>query len=766
MQISHVTNALDSVQAEQIIITGQVQGVGFRPFVYRLAHRFQLTGSVHNEAGQVVIHAQGSKENIQLFKHALLAEIPAIAKPKIHSAEVASVKALSEFSILASESNHKADIHTPPDYFTCPDCLREMRDPNNRRYAYPFINCTQCGPRYTLIKALPYDRKNTTMAEFTLCPQCRQEYQNPLDRRFHAEPIACPNCGPQLQFYSPKIGLIGDTPLALKQCISSLREGAIVAVKGIGGYHLMCDAHNDESVRRLRQQKPRPHKPLAVMFPQTGVDPLAAIRIVADVTPQAEQLLLSPARPIVLIKLKQSAAISAYIAPNLNEIGVMLPYSPLHTLLLDAFQGPLVATSANISGEPVMTNNLQVEQRLQHVADVFLHHNRPIERPADDTVYRVIAEAPRPMRLGRGTCPLELQLPIHLEQPLLAAGGHMKNSIALAWSNRVVISPHIGDLGTPRSLEVFTQVVGDLQKLYQVHAKLIVCDAHPGYASSRWAKQQGLAVHEVFHHHAHASAVAGEFAQEEQWLVFAWDGVGLGEDGSLWGGETFYGKPGQWQRVASQRLFYLPGGEKAGREPWRSALALCWETDQSVNKPLFPKNTEVLYKAWQRRMNSPQTSAVGRLFDAAAALSGVCTHTSFEGQAPMQLEATAAHSNAREYIALPLQQDHHGLWRSDWSPLVPMLLDENQPVADRAVCFHYSMAESIVQQCELFRGQYGDLAVGLSGGVFQNRLLTERVMQRLAEEQFRVYLPQLLPCNDGGLCFGQIIEAAHGTWNS
>ena len=767
--------ALKDIQAEQIVVTGQVQGVGFRPFVYRLAHRFHIAGSVHNEAGQVIIHAQGKEENIRLFKQALLAEAPAISKPTIQStgvlpakalpAKALPAKALSEFRILASETSHKAEIHTPPDYFTCPDCLQEMRDPNNRRYAYPFTNCTQCGPRYTLIKALPYDRKNTTMAEFTLCPDCRQEYQNPLDRRFHAEPIACPTCGPQLNYYSPTIGLISDTQIALEQCIHSLRQGAIVAVKGIGGYHLMCDASNDNSVRRLRQQKPRPDKPLAVMFPQANDDPLSILRRVADVPAQAAQLLLSPARPVVLVNIKQHAALSEYVAPNLNEIGVMLPYSPLHALLLDKFQGPLIATSGNISGEPVMTNNVQVEQRLHHVADGFLHHNRPIERPADDTVYRLIANAPRSLRLGRGIAPLERQLPIRLEQPLLAVGGHMKNSIALAWEDRVVVSPHIGNLSSPRSAEVFAQVISDVQKLYQVSAKRIVCDAHPGYASTRWAKQQGLSVHEVFHHHAHASAVAGEFGHEKQWLVFAWDGAGLGEDNTLWGGETFYGDPGHWQRVASQRPFYLPGGEKASREPWRSALALYWEIGQQCDQQPWPTNTDILFKAWQRRLNSPQTTAVGRLFDAAAALSGACIQASFEGQGPMQLEALAAGSNVMDHIELPLQQDSSGLWRSDWSPLLPMLLDENTSAADRAANFHYSMAESIVQQSRLFMERYGDFAVGLSGGVFQNRLLTDRVVLRLKEEKIRVYLPQALPCNDGGLCYGQIIETAHGLWN-
>ena len=765
MQAIDKESVAKELQAEQVVVTGQVQGVGFRPFVYRLAQRFQLKGSVHNEAGQVVIRVQGAPEDIKRFKQNLLVKAPEIAKPTIHSVNAMPIKALAKFRILESESNQQADVHTPTDYYTCPQCLQEMRDPNNRRYGYPFINCTQCGPRYTLIKALPYDRKNTTMADFTLCPQCREEYLNPLDRRFHAEPIACPSCGPQLQYYSLANGLVSDTQLALRQCVESLRRGDIVAVKGIGGYHLMCDARNDECVLRLRQLKPRPDKPLAVMFAQAENDPMADVRCEVEMPEYCAQLLLSPQRPIVLLrqnqKQKQTTSLSKYIAPNLQEIGVMLPYSPLHTLLLDKFQGPLVATSANISGEPVMTNNLEVEQRLKHVAGAYLHHNRPIERPADDTVYRVIDSLPRPLRLGRGIAPLELQLPFQLEQPMLAVGGHMKNSIALSWDNRIVISPHVGDLATPRSMEIFTQSIHDLQKLYQVNVKHIVCDAHAGYASTRWAHQQEQDVIDVHHHHAHASAVAGEYSHEKQWLMFAWDGVGLGEDGTLWGGETFYGSPAHWQRVASQRPFYLPGGEKASREPWRSGLALCWEAGLQADHHDFPEYTDILHKAWQRHFNSPQTSAVGRLFDAAAALSGVCIQASYEGQGPMQLEAAAELSDSEEYIELPLVQDSDGIVRSDWSPLLPLLMNSTQPAADRAASFHHSMAESIVRQCKLFADQYGDFSVGLSGGVFQNRILTERVIQRLKQEQFRVYLPFALPCNDGGLSYGQIIESAY-----
>lgn len=757
--LSTPTNSHTAQLAERIILSGQVQGVGFRPFVYRLAQQHGVVGFVRNEMGQVIIHLQGSAQAITKFKHALFAQAPPLAKPVLQQSTATTVLALTAFTIETSAATSAAQIHLPPDYYLCPDCECELFDPTNRRYRYPFINCTQCGPRYSLIKRLPYDRANTGMAEFSLCPACRREYEDPADRRFHAEPIACPECGPQLQYFAVDAGLITETQRALAHCVAALQQGKIVAVKGIGGYHLLCDARNDAVILRLRQCKPRPHKPLAVMFPWRGADGLAAIRDMTDIDPISAAQLRDPQRPIVLVAKGKTYTLSAHIAPDLHELGVLLPYSPLHSLLLHDFQHPLVATSANISGEPVLTNNQQVEQRLAQVADAFLHHTRPIERPADDSVYRVIAGKARPLRSGRGVAPLEMSLPLPVAMPTLAVGGHMKNTIALAWQDRIVISPHIGDLDAPRSLEVFQQVAADLQQLYRVKAQRIVCDAHPAYASSRWARQDGRGVSEVLHHHAHASAIAGEHPQESRWLMFAWDGTGYGEDATIWGGETFYGQPGVWQRVASLRPFYLPGGDKAGREPWRAALALCWETQQPWQAPVA--NSDLLFKAWQQRLNSPQCSSMGRLFDAAAAITGVCTQASFEGQAPMILEALAAQVTADDSIHLPLTQDQYGVWRSDWAPLLAWLLARQRSPGERAAIFHRSLAEHILQQCQQFANEHGEFAVGLGGGVFQNRLLSETTVSLLTGAGFRVYLAEQVPCNDGGLCFGQIIEQAN-----
>ena len=732
--------------AQRITLSGRVQGVGFRPFVYRLAQAHGLTGWVRNVNGAVEIHAEGEAAQLERFSTALIAEAPPLSAPGPLARSACLPEGVEDFAIVDSASGRAADIHLPADGFVCADCLAELHDPANRRYRYPFINCTQCGPRYTLITALPYDRPNTAMREFALCPDCRAEYTNPRDRRFHAEPIACPMCGPHLQFVAGT-QKVEDDAAALAATVAALRAGKIVAVKGVGGYHLMADAANDAAIAALRARKPRPAKPLAVMFRD-----LDALRTAVHTTPEFEALLASPERPIVLLPKRAGAALAENIAPELNEIGCLLPYSPLHALLLADFGGPLVATSGNLSGEPVLTEAIEAQTRLARVADACLHHDRPIMRPADDPVYRVVAGRPRPIRLGRGSAPLELDLPAPLAEPVLALGSHMKNTLCLAWGMRAVVSPHIGELDGARSLDTLAQVAADLQRLYQITATRLIVDRHPGYGYRRYARDTKLPLSEVWHHHAHASALAWEFPHEQAWIVFAWDGVGLGEDGTLWGGEAFTGAPGHWRRAASFRPFRLPGGDKAGREPWRAAAALLWETGAAA--PFAPAP---LQQAWSARLNSPATSAVGRLFDAAAALAGSCTHASFEGEGPMKLEALAAGVEGAA-VALPLARDEHGIWRSDWAPLLPLLTDAGRSAAERAASFHASLAKALVEQAQQLREDTGIASVGLTGGVFQNRLLAEIAVARLGAAGFTVHLPSRLPANDAGLSFGQVIE--------
>ena len=749
------------MSSRKIIVTGHVQGVGFRPFVYRLASRFRLKGSVQNQSGEVVITCHGDAGAIDGFSRALIAEAPPLSDPHIKNISDADAAKTDSFSIIPSDQSATPDIHIPPDFFTCDDCLQEMNNPQQRRFQYPFTNCTQCGPRYTLINRLPYDRPNTSMAGFKLCDDCRKEYETPDDRRFHAQPLACDKCGPQLTFVSFDKRIAGNSD-SLEATIEALRQGQVVGIKGVGGYHLVCDAHSEDAIRTLRQRKLRPDKPFAVMFPAKGKDNLDTVRQYTELTGREAELVNSPQRPIVLVNIKPydsmgqpgHPGVPQSVAPGLNQLGVFLPYSPLHHLLLNAWQGPLIATSGNISGEPVITDNQQAENKLATVCDAFLQHDRPIVRPADDSVQRVVNGQVMTMRSGRGIAPLELELPEKIAEPVLALGGHLKATVALAWNDRIVISPHISDLDTRRGLEIFEQVISDLQNLYQIKACKIVCDAHPGYQSSRWAQQQALPVQKIWHHHAHASVVAGQYPEVNNWLMFCWDGVGLGQDNTLWGGETFYGQPGHWQHLAGFRPFYLPGADKAGREPWRSAAALLWETGSQYHPAI--EHGELAYKAWQKKINCPQSSAAGRLFDAAASLVLNINNVSYEGQGPMQLEAVA--SNCDDFIPLPLLEEPQQPDRVDWSTMLPYLMDQSKSVEERSAMFHISMAQTVIDQALHYSSEYAFDGIGLSGGVFQNKKLVETIIRLAQPHKLDIYLPETIPVNDGGLSYGQIIE--------
>ena len=748
---------VDAVVARRIHLTGHVQGVGFRPFVFRLARKHGIRGHVQNQLGEVEVVAIGVADAVACFVRELVDSAPPLSSPSIASIETIDPGETGDFAIIDSLADSDAQVFVPPDYFMCDDCRRELEDPNDRRHAYPFINCTQCGPRYTLIEALPYDRPNTSMSGFPLCPDCEAEYRDPADRRFHAEPVACSRCGPHLSFEDEDGRPAGDRETALARSVDVIRAGKIVAVKGIGGYHLVCDARDEQAVARLRRRKRRPDKPLAVMFPVCGEDGLEAIRDHVRLRADEAALIAGPMRPIVLAEKRPGGALAGNIAPGLDEIGVFLPYSPLHQLLLDGVGGPVVATSGNISGEPVLTGNAEARSRLAGIADAFLQHNRPIVRPADDPVYRHIRGRPRPFRIGRGCAPRELQLPRAQSTPTLAVGGHMKGTVALSWDRRVVVSPHIGEMDSPRSLDVFEQVARDLQALYGVQARRVVCDAHPGYTTNRWAERRsGLPVETVWHHAAHASACVAETDLPGSWLVFAWDGVGLGPDGSLWGGEALYGEPGSWQRFSSLRTFRLPGGDKAGREPWRSAAALHWECglDWAANA-----DSEGLAKAaWDADLNCPVTSAAGRLFDAAAAVICNIGSASFEAQGPMQLEALCRQTAPP--VELELVEGDDGVLRADWQPLLGVISDHGIEPARRAEIFHASLAASVARQAAVARERFGVERVGLCGGVFQNRCLAEQTMAMLEDARFDVHMPRLLPCNDAALSYGQAAELA------
>jgi hydrogenase maturation protein HypF len=751
-----------AIAAHRWRIGGRVQGVGFRPFIYRLAHRLGLTGWVRNDGGEVLIHSQGAAADLRVFGRALFLLAPPAAAPKMLESGMTPLEACETFRIDPSDRGKAGAAHIASDLSMCADCRREMLDPTARRHRYPFINCTQCGPRYTIIRASPYDRPNTTLAHFPLCADCAAEYADPLDRRFHAQPLACPVCGPRLRWHQGAAD-VDDNEAALAAAVAALREGLIIAVRGVGGYHLFCDAANETTVRRLRDRKGRPAKPLAMMAPWSGADGLDFARRLAVLSAADARALCAAERPIVIARRRDPAtdaalapAVARGIAPGLRDLALMLPYSPLHHLLLGDFGGALVATSGNLGGEPVLIEPQAAETRLQAIADGFLHHDRPIARPAEDPVLRINGGCMRPVRLGRGTAPVELELPRACDVPTLAVGAYLKTTVALAWGHRAVVSPHIGDLSTPRGREVFAEVAGDLQTLYGVPARRVVHDAHPDFPNSRWARDCGLPARAVWHHHAHAAAVAAEHPGTKPLLCFTWDGAGLGPDGTLWGGEALLGRPGAWRRVGSFRPFRLSGGDRAAREPWRSALGLCWQTGRE-----WPPGDECggvrLRQAFDADLNTHLTTAVGRLFDATAALLGICMRSSYEAEAPMLLESLCEHD--AEPVRLPLERDREGVWRSDWAPLVPAMLDQSRAPCRRAEQMHASLAGALCDQALAIRQSAGVERIGLGGGVFQNRVLTGLVQKRLATAGFEVLLPQRLPVNDAAISYGQLIEA-------
>ena len=774
-QLNAKNNKPEHIAARQLELSGKVQGVGFRPFIYQLAVKQKLNGWVRNCLGTVEIHIQGEASAVNRFVDEILLQKPSLAQPEvIADCSVDVIKNCAHFEILPSQQHTQANISVPTDLFMCDQCRVEMNDPDNRRHNYPFINCTQCGPRYSLIQRLPYDRTSTSMNAFSLCHECLTEYKDPNDRRFHAEPVACAECGPFVYFqestadYSlPNIqknsvnskALINET--AIRATLDALLKGKIIALKGIGGYHLVCDAGNNAAVQLLRQRKKRPHKPLALMFPEVAGNPFALAENYVVLNQQQKSFLMGAERPVLLVDKLQDEKLSGLISPGLNEMGIMLPYSPLHHLLLNGIFRPLVFTSANISGEPVFTDETEVVKKLRHIADAFLHHNRKIVRPVDDSVYKFIAAKPRPIRIGRGVTPLELNLPFELSSPVIAVGAQMKNTITLAWKNRAVVSAHIGEMQSVRSMQVFKQTITDLQALYGVRAQHIICDSHPGYSTSRWANEQALPVSRVLHHHAHASAAYYECATRQKVICFSWDGVGFAGEGIFAGGETFLGKPGAWKKVASMRPFNLPGGEKNAREPWRSAVSLCWQS--GIEYRNAAQVDPLIKLAWQKKINTNQFTSVGRLFDAAAALSGLREKTSYEGQAAMELEAqcesTLVCESHRGFIKLA-QKMNQGIIETDWQALVEVMQNEHLTMTCRAQLFHNALASSILEQAKWIRAAHNIDQVCFSGGVFQNKLLTEQAMALLTEEGFRVHYPEQLPLNDAGISFGQVMEFA------
>ena len=780
-------------QRVQVNVEGTVQGVGFRPFIYRLASELGLTGWVKNTRNGVVIEVEGDVPVVETFLQRMCTDVPPSASVETMSTSIVPVCDGAGFSIEQNAQSGQRALVIPPDLATCADCRGELADSNDRRFRYPFLSCTQCGPRYSLLTAIPYERSNTTMAGFELCSACRTEYEREADRRFHAEPIACSTCGPRLCLWDEQGQETAGGEEALRQAEVMLRKGYIVAVKGMGGFQLWIDAKSEEGVRRLRDRKRRTEKPFAVLFP--SVD---AARDYCLVSADEEALLRSPQAPIVLVRKRSDAVLADTVAPGNLYLGVMLPSTPLHHLLMAALQRPMVATSGNRSEEPIVTDEREALIRLKGIADALLVHDRPIERPVDDSVALVMSKrsgtedsghAEKPggdvliLRRARGYVPQAIRWRDSQEDgdalgPILAVGGHLKNTVALLAGNRVVLSQHLGDLSTVEADRAFRQAVEDLQRLLEITPRAIACDSHPDYRSTRFAQAQSRALSvpliAVQHHHAHVASCMAEHRLDGEVLGIAWDGAGYGRDRQVWGGEFLIASYRDFTRFATLKPFRLLGGEAAMREARRSAAAVLWELmGEAILDHEIPSwnvahdQREKFMVLLRSGIASPWTTSIGRLFDAVASLTGLCHQTSFEGQAAMAVqfaaeqEAEASEVGVEGY-PMDLVPCHSLDTKStiDWHPMIRAVLDDlrgGRRPAQVAARFHAGLAAATVNVAQAA----GLPRVVLTGGCFQNRLLLSLVRSCLEKAGFTVYSHALVPPNDGGLSLGQAVVAVH-----
>ena len=712
----------DAVERRRLRVRGVVQGVGFRPFVYRLATRGGLGGLVWNDGDGVVVEVEGPAGALDSFARALVGEAPPLAR--IASVTGQRMAPLGEraFVVAASHGGGRSAI-VPPDVATCEDCLRELFDPADRRFRYPFTNCTNCGPRLTIVTTVPYDRENTTMAGFPLCDACRGEYEDPADRRFHAEPIACPACGPRLSIPLPEV-------------VTVLHDGGIVAVKGLGGWHLACDATSEQAVARLRERKRREEKPFAVMSPEPG--------LLSVPTADELELLRSPASPIVLVRRRPDAPVAASVAPGTPWLGLMLPYTPLHHLLCADVGRPLVMTSGNLTDEPIAFDDEEARQRLHDVADLFLAHDRPIHRRCEDSVVR----AGFPLRRSRGLAPSALRLPVALERPVVAAGAELKSTFCVARGGEAFLSAHLGDLTGEEAHAAFHTDLELWLDMLGVEPAGVACDLHPDYLSTRWAWEQDLPVVEVQHHHAHAAACLAEHGETDAALAIVLDGTGLGTDGTLWGGEVLRCDLTGFERLAHLEPVPLPGGEAAVREPWRVAAAHL----ERAGRPVRWERWELVRQSLE--VNAPLSSGAGRLFDAVSALLGVRERVSYEGQAAIELEHLAGDTTAAPY---PCRVVSGVIFGTDLVIAACDDLEAGREPAEIAAAFHEGLAEAFATAC-LEAGGAG--TVVLSGGCLQNLRLLGSLRTRLERAGLRVLTHTAVPPNDGGVSYGQAAVAA------
>ena len=750
--------------AARLEINGIVQGVGFRPFIYGLARHHGLTGEVANTATGVSLLLEGPANQIQAFIDDLPRRKPPLAQIVEISRTQASPAGFTAFSIVKSRESATRATLISPDVMVCEDCLAEMRDPADRRFGYPFINCTNCGPRYTIIDDIPYDRPKTSMRQFTMCPACQAEYDDPDNRRFHAQPNACPVCGPQVTLCDAK-GIPVDTEDPIAAAAQRIQAGRIVAVKGLGGFHLAVDAVNEAAVTRLRRRKHREEKPLALMCAS-----IEHIRSLARVTPHEERLLTSIQRPIVLLEKKAATPIAASVAPKSRSFGIMLPYTPLHHLLLDAGFTALVMTSANLSEEPIAIDNQEAFDRLGDIADDYLIHNRDIYLRSDDSIVRHSAGHMRPLRRSRGYVPVPVFLKNELP-PVLACGAELKNTVCLTRGRQAFVSQHIGDLENRATDDFFRMTIGHLKRILDITPEVAVCDLHPDYLSTRYARETvNLPIVEVQHHHAHIAACMAENKAEGPVIGLAFDGTGLGTDGTIWGGEVLVADDGGFTRAAHLQAVPMPGSAAAIREPWRMAMSHLQAaygnppnlTELPLGQFANPQQMRIVLQMMEKGINSPLTSSLGRLFDAVAAMVGLRWQVAFEGQAAMELEAMADDTETGVYDFSWDETDNDAII-IPCSPLIRAVikdLGDGRSAATISARFHNTLVGLFDALCRELRGRTGIDQVALSGGVFQNDRLLCGLCTALAKSGFHVLTHRLVPANDGGISLGQAVIAA------
>jgi hydrogenase maturation protein HypF len=748
-----------------IAIDGVVQGVGFRPFVYRLAVRHGLAGAVSNSVQGVLVDVEGEEQALETFIDELAGAGPASGRHYRCSVTWREPRgAGTAFSIGASVHYGAPRLSLVPDLAACEECLRELVDVADRRHGYPLLTCAACGPRFTIVRALPYDREGTTMAGFAMCASCRKEYGDPRDRRFHAEAIVCPRCGPTLKLYRSD-GRLVPAPDPIGTVARALRGGGLAAVKGVGGYHLACDATNRAAVVELRRRKRREAKPLAVM-----VRDLSAGRALCRISDAEARLLTSPARPIVIVARRAGGPVADEVAPGFRDLGVMLPYTPLHHLLLEATDRPVVMTSGNVSDETIAHVDDDARSRLGGVADLVLVHERPIHVPCDDSVARVVRGVPRVMRRSRGYVPLGILLPVAAPRPILACGGELKSTVALVRGRDAFLSQHLGDLTNERAYRSFLDAVRHFQGLLELSPDVVAHDLHPGYRSTVYARSlDGVERIAVQHHHAHVASCLADNGVDRLVIGVAWDGTGYGLDGHVWGGEFLVADLEGFDRVGHFELVPLPGGEAAIREPWRMAAAFLraaygeamGSLDLAFVRRLDPAAWRVLSRAADQGLNAPLASSAGRLFDAVASLLGVRDRIAFEAQAAMELEALAEpRADATYSTRLAEEGETIVVCTPDIVRGVVGDLLREVPAARIAARFQATLADVIAQVCERIRQRTGVGAVALSGGVFQNAWLLDAAIGVLEARGFEVYSHRHVPPNDGGLALGQAAVAA------